>query len=192
MTFAFYSAEHRYELHGHTVPSVSEIIAPLVDYSMVPEERLNFARDRGTAVHAACHLDDIDDLDESTVDAEHVLPYLIAWRKFKRDHNPAIELSEEPLYHEGLRFAGTPDKWMVINGARIGGDLKTVAQMSPVTGVQLSGYQLLVKDRKGWGARERWGIQLRKDGSYRVTKYPDETATFLSLLNLYNWRKKHA
>lgn len=182
---------HEYRVDGERYSSVSEIISPIVDLTMVPEDRLNFARDRGTAVHKACELDDLDQLDESSVDPEHVLPYLKGWRLFKREHRPAFELIEEPLYHDLFKVGGTPDRWMTIGRHRIGGDIKTVAKMGPAIGVQLSGYELLVGREKKWVTHARWGIQLRKNGTYAVTKYPDETAMFLSLVNLHNWSKKH-
>lgn len=182
---------HEYRVDGERYASVSEIISPLVDLTMVPEERLNFARDRGTAVHKACELDDKGDLDESSVDQEHVLPYLKAWRLFKREHKPAFELIEETLWDDASRIAGTPDRFMRIRRLRITADLKSVAQMKPVIGVQLSGYQRLGLLERRWVTDERWGIQLRKDGTYAIVKYPDETPMFVSLVNLHNWSKKH-
>lgn len=193
MTLRFDPVEHRYFVGDVEYPSVSSIIAPLVDYSMVPEARLEFARDRGTAVHLACHLDDIGELDEDSVDQEHVLPRLTAWRKFKADFKPKIVFSEMAMFrHDDVyRFAGTPDRAMEIGRLKVVGDIKNVAEMSPVTGVQLSGYELLLAGAVGFRAKDRWGIQLRGNGTYRRVIYPVETPTFASLHTLKNWSIKH-
>lgn len=191
MSNTFDPVAHEYRMDSEVVPSVTEIVSPLIDYSMVPADRLNFARDRGTAVHLACHLDDIGDLDEESVDMVNVWPYLLAWRRFKTEHKVKVKLSEEPLFHGALRFAGTPDKVLLLGKHRMLPDLKTVAKMTPAIGVQLSGYEALVSRNKRWQIHSRVGIQLRRDGTYNATTYPDELGTFMSLLNLYNWRKKN-
>ena len=191
---------HEYWLEGDRLPSVSEIIAPLVDYSMVPEDRLAFAKDRGTAVHKACELDDLGTLDESSVDEEHVLPYLQAYRKFRTECEFEPEIIERPYYCKTLRVAGTPDRGgtMLLPSStgrkrRVTAvvDLKTVAEMKPVIGVQLAGYALLM-ERNGFVPEARIGLQLRKDGTYRVRTFGNEVPTFLSLRNLWSWRQKHA
>ncbi len=195
----FDAERHEYWVGDRRLPSVSEVIRPLIDYSMVPEERLEFARDRGTAVHLACHLDDLAQLDESSVDEEHVLPRLMAWRKFKVDHDVEIVISEEPMYYSALGYAGTPDKYVRLLSAERGRtrrttaviDLKTVAQMKPVIGVQLSGYRLLLEAHACVKVDLMLGVQLRSDGTYRTHTYGSEVPTFMSLLTLLNWRTKH-
>lgn len=189
--FRFDPVRHEYWLDDERLPNVSEIIEPLVDYSMVPEDRLKFACDRGTAVHRACHLDDVGDLDESTCDPVHVMPYLAAWRKFKSDFKPEIEFSEVPMYHKRRRYAGTPDRGIRVKRIRGTVDIKTVAVMSPVTGVQLSGYEDLILDFMGWQSTFRWVVQLRPDGTYKRVIYPDERITFLSLFNIKTWELRH-
>lgn len=182
---------HTYTMGAERVPSVTEVISPLIDYSMVPEDKLSFARDRGSAAHLACHLSDMGSLDEGSVDAEHVAPYLAAWRKFRADTGATVDFSEVPMFHEGLRFAGTPDRGMVVNGRRVLIDIKTTSALSPAVGVQLGGYALLA-GQIGWVPHMRWAVRLRPDGSYSVSVYNDESPTFLSLLTVHNWRKRNA
>lgn len=194
--FRFDRVKHEYWLDDRRLPSVSEIISPLVDYSMVPEDRLAFARDRGTAVHLACHLDDINDLREETVDPVNVMPFLQAWRKCKDELEIEVEGSEEPLYDNVFMFAGTPDKRVTARRAsrkriKVAVDLKTVAKMSPVTGVQLAGYEILTKRSFSWSPDERWGVQLRADRTYKLEVYPGEQPMFLSLLNFWKWRARY-
>jgi len=190
----FIAEGHEYWLGDRRLPSVSEIIAPLVDYSMVPEDRLAFARDRGTAVHRATELWDRGTLDEDSIDAEHVLPYLNAWKAFLREQAVAIERSEEPLASPLLSYAGTPDRVvkMTHKGRRASVllDIKTVAEIKPVVGVQLGGYELLLRENK-IEVSARVAVQLRRDGSYRLHTFGSEVSTFLSLLNIRNWRTKH-
>lgn len=191
---------HEYTLGGARLPSVSEIIAPLVDLSLVPEERLAFARDRGTAVHLACHLDDIGRLDEGSVDAENVAPYLRAYRAWRDECRVKVHCGERPMYSTKHKFAGTPDRLVGLDVYRGTGrplrqsavvDLKVVAQMRPATGVQLAGYAILADEYERFKVDARIGLQLFKDGTYRMHRYGDETPTFLSLLNLWRWRQKH-
>lgn len=69
----------------------------------------DYVRDRGSNIHLACHLDDIDDLDEDTV-GEVERPYLESYRKFKRESGFVVEESEVPKANLKYGFAGTPDK----------------------------------------------------------------------------------
>lgn len=190
----FDAERHEYWVGDRRLPSVSEVIQPLVDYSTVPEHRLEFARDRGTAVHLACHLDDLAQLDEGSVDETHVLPRLMAWRKFKRDNEVEVSISERPMAHLKVGYAGTPDKFIRLRVGRKRPrallDIKNVAEMKPVVGVQLGGYELLGREN-GEEVDARIGLQLRGDGTYRIHTYPSEVVTFLSLLNLFSWRQKH-
>ena len=66
--FEFDPAAHRYTLGGIVLPSVTQILRGLDDFSNVPARVLEKARDRGNRVHAACNLDVLGTLDENTVD----------------------------------------------------------------------------------------------------------------------------
>jgi len=86
--------------------SVTEILTAegFIDKTWYDE----WSRTRGEYVHLACHLDDIGELDESTVD-ETIMPYLEAWRKFKRESGFVVEQSEKPMANLHYMYAGTPD-----------------------------------------------------------------------------------
>src|SRR5450755_787122 len=98
-SFTFDAEAHEYRLAGLVLPSVTQIIAPLTDYSGIPADVMEFARARGQAVHLACELDDKKDLDESTLDPQ-LLGYVTAWRAFARDFKPRWGTIEEPIYSE--------------------------------------------------------------------------------------------
>ncbi len=53
----FDEARHEYRFHGAVVPHVTGILKPLVDYSMVPPDRLEIARQKGVAVHKMVEAD---------------------------------------------------------------------------------------------------------------------------------------
>lgn len=61
------------------------MLAPLCDFSRVPLHVLKAAARFGTAVHRACELDDLGELDEATLDAR-LAGHLHAWRSFCREH----------------------------------------------------------------------------------------------------------
>ena len=68
----------------------------------------DYSRNRGSMVHLACHLDDINDLDEGSLDPA-IIPYLTAWRLFKKESGFIVEKSEQPRMSSAYQFAGTPD-----------------------------------------------------------------------------------
>lgn len=104
---AFDADKHEYRLDGEPVPSVTQALhgaGMLPDYSRLDP----FYRERGSAVHAAIHLDLRGELDEESVD-EEVAPYLDRFRHW------AAEVDLRPIWIEGplacpvYRYAGTPD-----------------------------------------------------------------------------------
>lgn len=187
--FRFHAEDHRYTLDGRVLPSVTQIIAPLINYSMVPAEALEYARDRGTAVHKTLELYDKNDLDEESLD-EALKPYLAAWKKFIRDNNPKWGTIEEPMHHAILGYAGTPDRTGLLGPRSFVLDIKTTVQLSPAVGVQLSGYDLLAGHTTGMSADDLIAVQLRKDGTYRFRFYAKDSATFLSCLSIFNFHQR--
>jgi hypothetical protein len=90
----FNPVTHTYAWGGQHVPSVTQILRPLVDYSSIPEHVLEIARDRGTRVHKATELDDAGTLDMDSV-TEDIAGYLRAWQQFKRDRGVVVLESEK-------------------------------------------------------------------------------------------------
>ncbi len=181
--------KHEYSIRGVRVPSVSQLASRLQDFGSISAERLEFAADRGSKVHLACHLWDQGTLDEDALDPQ-LHGYVRAWKAFCRDNEPEWDplWMEVPAYHEVLRFAGTPDRGGIIGGELAVVDIKAVAQLSPVTGVQLAGYKLLMS-HNGFEPTRRIAVQLRPDGTYaRRDFFKDiDCRAFLSLLTLHNW-----
>ena len=80
----FNEERHEYRLDGKIVPSVTQILRPLMDFSGIPPDVLEHKRQIGTAVHKAIELDLLGELDETSV-APALAPYFGAWRDFKSE-----------------------------------------------------------------------------------------------------------
>lgn len=107
--FAFDAERHRYLLDDQELPFVTGILTRtgfLADHARTDP----FYAERGQAVHQAIHLALVDQLDETTVDPEHVRPYLERARYLARTLDLEPILLEAPLYTSSeAPFAGTLD-----------------------------------------------------------------------------------
>jgi hypothetical protein len=184
-SLTFRSDTHTYYADGDIVPSVTQVLSPLVDYSMVPDFMLNYAADRGTQAHYACELFDGNDLEEETLD-ERLVPYLSAWKAFRRDSGFQIEANEQRLWNPRHRYAGTVDRVGILNGRRVVLELKTTSQLMPATAVQCSAYMWAFNESrpKPEQARGCVAVHLRPDGSYRLMVYSNPREHFAAFLAL--------
>src|SRR3990167_1854836 len=112
--FVFKPESHSYWLGDKQLPSVTQIISPLVDYSKCPQGKLERKRDLGIAFHEAIRLYLNHDLDEESLDEQLVIPMrqFVEWwteDEFKGLPSPVLIAVEKPFYHEKLKYAGTPD-----------------------------------------------------------------------------------
>lgn len=186
---SFDEPTHTYRFGGQVVPSVTSILSPLTDFSRVPPHVLQAAADFGKAVHRACELDDLGELDETTLD-DALLPYLQAWRKFSAEHDVQWEQIERPVYHATMRYAGTPDRFGKVNGRPAVVDIKSTAQLYPSVGPQLAAYANALQNPYA----DRIAVQLKADGTYVAKPYKDPTdwPVFASLMTLRNWCALHS
>lgn len=166
------------------IPSVTEVLREqgLIDTTWLTEE----GRWRGSAVHRACELDDLDDLDESSVPGG-ILPYLEAHRKFRRDCCAHWEEIERRRTHPIRHYTGKPDRYGKINGRTAVVDLKTGAP-APATAIQLAGYAELFDSPV-----RRYSLELRANGSYSLREHSDvgDRSVFLGALASLQWRHRH-
>lgn len=184
---------HIYRWNGVIVPGVSEILQAggFIDFSGVPDYLLEQARKFGSAVHTACHLDNIGMLNESTL-SDPLIPYLESWRKFKIDYKAKILESEFMIYSEKWGFAGTLDDIVKIRDGIILLDLKSSVSMPPSVELQTAAYKIAVEDQEGLKISERWGVLLRETGIPVIHKCKERTdeATFKGAVSGYRFKQR--
>lgn len=187
---------HQYYADGAPAPGVNRILNVIHKY---PEgdarpRRLIDAAFFGKVVHRVCELENNGTLDESSVH-QKVVPYLDGYRLFKKDFHIGhddIFLSEKMLISIdlGIMFCGTLD--MKVFDFIV--DLKTSADHSPMTKIQLAGYEIVYNENyPDFPARKRLEVLLKKDGTYIPLwhKDPNDRNMFISALNVYNMKAAH-
>ena len=188
--FEFDPVAHRYTLDGRVLPSVTQILRGLDDFSNVPARVLEKARDRGQRVHAACNLDVLGTLDENTVDDE-VAPYLAQFRKFLRESGFMPTLSECRVYDDKLWYAGTLDLFGDLPGCMdVQIDIKS-GLIPRSVGPQTSAYANGLYKRAGLMTRKRFVLKLEA-GKYSLMPLDstDDFGTFWQELRKFNEREQ--
>lgn len=185
----FDEERHEYRMLGAVVPSVTQILRPLSDFSGVAKAVLDAKRDLGQRVHLACQLSDEDDLDEASVEPD-VAPYLAAWRKFRRETGAQVLLNEVQVAEPMLLYAGTLDRVLLLNGAKWLVDLKTCISTPIAVGPQTAAYQRALGDAS---VTHRGALRLRPDGTYRLDALTgaDDWACFMACLTLHRFKESH-
>lgn len=181
----FIPEPHSIKVNGITVPTITQILEAegFIDKSWYDED----SRDRGTHVHLACHLDNICQLDEESVDPI-VAGYLESWRKFKRTCNYRPQLSEQPLGSDRWWFGGVLDSAGRLNNTGAIVEIKT-GIVEPWVALQTAAQEILL------GApHKRFAVQLFDDGTLaKLTTFTNSTDAniFQAALSLYNWKKNN-
>ena len=134
--FRFDPIEHRYWLGDEEMPSVTRIIAPLNDFSMVKPDVLARKAKSGSDIHLTIKLWLDNTLDESTLDEGNkiALDLINNWLLYDETCQfGVLKEWEKPTYHEKLKYATTPD--LVFDEAIV--EIKTRAFNRHVDPVQL-------------------------------------------------------
>lgn len=183
----FNAERHEYRWNGQIVPSVTQVLDPLSDYSMVPSAILERKKQIGTAVHIAIDLDIKGELDESTIHPAWE-GYFSGWRKFKEQSGFVVESSEQYVFSEKYRFAGTLDLVGMLPSGPALIDTKTTAILMPTVGPQTAAYAEGVQKPR----INRYALQLSPDGKYNLEPCADkgDWAIFQAALTLWYWRQK--
>jgi len=186
----FLGAGHRYLVDGREVPSVTQVLEPLYDWSGIPSAVLQEAAARGTAVHKACELHDLEVLDESSLDAD-IAAYLDGWKRFLADTHFRIERVEARVHSPTYDYAGTTDRTGRLGRNSTVLDIKS-GVMTPVTGPQTAAYERALTEQTGAKFSRRYGVYLRPN-DYRLIRYDASTdwLIFQSARNLNTWRQNH-
>jgi len=187
----FDEAAHTYSVNGQRKPSVTQILKPLVDFSMINPDVLEAKSALGRRVHLATELDDDGSLDESSV-GDDVAPYLAGWRQFKEDTGALVLMSEQRVYHPGSNYCGTLDRVLAFAGNDWLIDIKSSTVVHKAVGPQTAAYlEALAPGRP----MRRGVVQLRPDGTYRLRELesPRDWVTFqaCNLIYRFNLESQH-
>ena len=194
----FDEASHTYLIDGVRVPSVTQVLKPLYDFSRVDPVMLQAKAALGTSVHRACELLDNDDLDEESEDGRAALAplagYLAGYKKFKSDKKPVVLENETRLFHPAHRYAGTIDRRFELEGDVWDVDLKSTVAMSPIVGLQTAAYTEMFKANGKTDRARRGALQLFPDGKYKLWEFKDpaDFSVFLSLLTVQRFKERHS
>jgi hypothetical protein len=171
-------------LNGVQIPSVTQIIQPLVNYfADIPNNAATF----GTAVHKTIELWLLGKLDEDTLN-EHLKKPLERFKTWWHTYShvlgfmPAENSSyvEVPLYNPKLRYCGKPD--LVFNEAII--DIKTRKFKPIVDYVQMAAYRGLFND---WPFKRLYVLEIDIDGDCKLVNAEHRQAygVFRKMLDFY-------
>lgn len=183
--FAFDEKAHVYTLGGQRLPGVTEILKGLgiIDYRWAQERDLI----RGQAVHLACKYLAENCLDWTSVDPS-IRGYVEAYQKFLKDTSFLPQVCEKPMFNLIYRFSCTPDQIGVLNGRDTICEIKT-GSTPPWVGLQTAAQALAYKP-DGWMKVDRVCLELRADGSNRLTECLDlsDGGVFLSAVSVFTWK----
>lgn len=190
-TLLFFDHGHRYTLDGEELPSVSELCRFLTReiYGTIPQYTLDNAADRGHRVHKLTEA--IDVYGKADV-PDDLLPYLQAYVKFRQEHQVQWTHIEKPLAHQEKRYAGTLDRIGTVDGKNAIVDLKTTYQLhKPLLTAQLNLYRWMA-EAAGIPVEALYALQLKKDGTYRLSPVEINDEVPAAVLTLHNLLKKKA
>lgn len=202
----FDETDHSYLVDGVEVPSVTTILKPLTDrgYTKVNQSVLDYAANRGRAVHEALEIYDLGG--EPNIDLE-IEGYIRAYLEWESIYKPRWEGVEQIVYCDKLEYIGTLDRIGWMNGysefAIV--DLKTsnpTKEALVSVCLQTWAYALAYKEQLNSDPSvivdpdaeiKRYGLFLMKDGKYRVVdckEYEEKyglisKALFIKLLGVH-------
>lgn len=183
---------HVYRHKGRVLPGVTTILAPICDLSMVPPAALEFARQRGHAVHKALELYNNGALDYETVDDE-VGPRLRAYMQFLKDSGYTPRFNERIVHHATLDYCGTLDTFGTLgDGSAALIDYKTGA-IEAAAALQTAAYRTALAEELPEAAKaRRYALWLGVD-DYKLIPFNDarDWSVFLSLLNIHKWTQSN-
>ena len=172
----FEAATHRYTWHGRRVPSVTQCLEPLFDFSNVPPAVLERKRRIGQAVHEAIQIELTEGVDRASI-VPACRPYFEAWCRFRDDCDFDPVLVEYRVFNDelgdDLAYAGTLDEWGYLQGYPALIDWKTTMLLNvEAVGAQTAAY-LKALHRMGVASLSdrRFALKLGSDGRYKLEPY---------------------
>ena len=175
----FDEATHTYLVDGVEVPSVTTILKPLTDrgYGKVNPSVLEYAKNRGKAVHEALELMDYGAEPEITPE---IAPYINAYLEWSQIYRPKWIGVEQIVYSENYGYIGTLDRVGSLNNRELAVvDLKTSQPTKEAlisVCCQTAAYEVAYNEAHGefdpyldmYIPLSRFGLFLKSDGTYRV------------------------
>jgi hypothetical protein len=199
--FEYDPDEHIYRIDGNIVPNPTTVFKSLglIDLSHAIKQGKNL----GTAVHAACHYQDENDLEITECDSR-LRPYVEAWCKFKDEMRFVPHLIEKQCYSLTYRFGCTPDRYgFLAENTPAVVEIKTT-QPQDYVALQLVAQAIALAEFKpvpslakldsndnSASFLNRYCVWLRSDGTYKVDPYKDfeyDKQAWLAALTLYRWK----
>jgi hypothetical protein len=196
----FYEHDHAYRINGRRVPSVTQVLDHLNDWSQIPAIDLETKRVLGRDVHVACNLLVRGQLDWSSLDPA-VRPYVRAAELFLQENICAPLASELRVASPLLGVAGTLDLYAEHHDGGLWYiDWKISETVPSTVGAQTAAYEVLHRCTvdptfKPWHARPRSKRACVRLGmeTYRIeilSYFERDWSTFISCVN--NWKHREA
>jgi len=165
MTFIYNEDTRKHTLNGKHIPSVSQALDPLYDFSGINPEVLERKRELGTQFHEAIRLHLLDDLVFDSLDPDIIKP-MYAFIDWWRDRFNILDISdfqiEQPICHEKLKYCGKPD--LVTPFAIFDWKLRPFKPLTDI--LQLEGYKHILP----LGKRDRWAVCFDIQGNMKMHK----------------------
>ena len=178
MKIDFNEDKHKYTVGGVHIPSVSEILSPLnaERYGEINPAVVQQAAERGRAIHAITEQIDYG-LDPDEDEVEMVEGYIDAYYQFLFDHEVEWSMVERIVAcYRGVEgeppiYAGTIDRFGIVDGKAAVVDIKTYASMTTEAQMTASCQTALYRSAIEGAYDEpikRYILHLKKDGKYRL------------------------
>jgi len=188
--------KHIYTVDGSVYPSVTTVLKSVgyVNLDRIPHQILEYKRELGTNVHLATQYCDEKILDEVTI-GEAEKPYFEGYTKFLLENQPEILGIEQHLVSKKFRFAGTPDRIVIITGDKGVLEIKCTAEIMPAARVQTMAYKMAYNEMNPKEkAKNRWILHLKGNGEYNLvpcSKDNEDKIAFLNALGAHNWKERY-
>ena len=190
MKLEFQEEGHIYTVDGIRVPSVSEITSFLarIAYGEAPPDVMAIAAERGTMVHRATQ--ELDEKGECSITGD-LAPYLQAYSSFLEEHNPKWDFIEFPV-NNGLLYAGTLDRYGLLNNTHAILDIKTTSSITRnVKALYTAAQNLYRMAIQDWLPVDKiYILQLKRDATYKLVELPVEDGLANACLTIYEATKK--
>lgn len=197
MNIEFDAPKHAYAIDGVRVPSVTQVLEPQNDWSMVEAWQLEAARALGQDVHTAVNLLAREVLDWESLDIA-LAPYVRGAKLFLEEFGGVVLAAEQMVASKRLGVAGTLDALLSKKRWIYFVDWKISAAVPSTVGAQLAAYMELYADMFCSGRKplraHRLCVRLRPNGysCERMDAFNGDWALFQSCLNTFKHRERRS